>query len=686
MYALCDDAGKFLAGRVMTEADSSLQVELDSGKRVKVKAANVMLKFDKPAPAELVAKAQALAQQIDLDLAWEFAPEDEFGFADLARDYFSAGAGVEQQVAALFALFEAPHYFRRLGKGLFKKAPEETVKAALLGIERKKQVVAQIDAWAAALAQGLCPPPVREQLYRILFKPDKNAPEYKAVVQAAKASLRAPLDLLKAAGAIDSPYEFHWRRFLFEQFPHGTGFAPLAAPAIKDELPLAPVQAFSIDDSATTEIDDALSVQGLGSGTVVLGVHIAAPALAFIPDSALDKVARERLSTVYMPGWKLTMLPDEVVRVYTLTEGRDCPAVSLYVSFDEATLEIKATQTRLERVPIAVNLRHDKLDAVVTEASLTGTAPAGYLFAEELAFSFRLARALKARREVVRGKPELFNRPDYNFRLERGPGDHGEPDGSEQVQISTRQRGAPLDLIVAEAMILANSTWGAWLAECSVPGIYRSQASMLPGVKVRMGTKPAPHAGMGVAQYTWATSPLRRYVDLVNQWQIIACTRHGRTAALAAPFRNKDVALFSIISAFDAAYSAYNDFQHGIERFWTLRWLEQNHITELEATVMKEGLVRAETLPLVFRALGCENLPRGARVRVRVAGTDLLTLDLHAQLIARIDPLATTEALESLTVPDEADDEATGPLTLAIDMAEVSEASAAVSPSVPAAG
>ena len=688
MYALFDDAGKFLAGRVMTEADSSLQVELDSGKRVKVKAANVMLKFDKPAPAELVAKAQALAQQIDLDLAWEFAPEDEFGFADLARDYFSASAGVEQQVAALFALFEAPHYFRRLGKGLFKKAPEETVKAALLGIERKKQVVAQIDAWAAALAQGLCPPPVREQLYRILFKPDKNAPEYKAVVQAARAAQRAPLDLLKAAGAIDSPYEFHWRRFLFEQFPHGTGFAPLAAPAIKDELPLAPVQAFSIDDSATTEIDDALSVQGLGSGTVVLGVHIAAPALAFIPDSALDKVARERLSTVYMPGWKLTMLPDEVVRVYTLTEGRDCPAVSLYVSFDEATLEIKATQTRLERVPIAVNLRHDKLDAVVTEASLTGTAPAGYLFAEELAFSFRLARALKARREVVRGKPELFNRPDYNFRLERGPGDHGEPDGSEQVQISTRQRGAPLDLIVAEAMILANSTWGAWLAECSVPGIYRSQASMLPGVKVRMGTKPAPHAGMGVAQYTWATSPLRRYVDLVNQWQIIACTRHGRTAALAAPFRNKDVALFSIISAFDAAYSAYNDFQHGIERFWTLRWLEQNHITELEATVMKEGLVRAETLPLVFRALGCENLPRGARVRVRVAGTDLLTLDLHAQLIARIDPLASTEALESLPVPDEADDEAeaSGPLTLAIDMAEVSEASAAVSPSVPAAG
>ncbi|MBG6079488.1 ribonuclease catalytic domain-containing protein [Rubrivivax gelatinosus] len=659
-YALFDDAGKFHAGRVMSEAESSMQIELDSGKRVKVKAANVLLRFEKPAPAELIAQAQALAAEIDLDLAWEFAPEGEFGFADLARDYFEASAGPDKQAAALFRLFEAPHYFRRLGKGLFRKAPEETVKAALLGIERKKQLAAQIEAWAGEIAAGQCPPPVREQLYRILFKPDKNAPEYKAVVEAAKRTQRAPLDLLKDAGAIDSPYQFHWRRFLFETFPQGTGFPALAAPAIKDELPLAAVQAFSIDDSQTTEIDDALSIQGLGSGTVVFGVHIAAPGLAVQPESPVDKVARDRLSTVYMPGWKITMLPDEVVQAYTLIEGRDCPAVSLYATVDETTFEVRSVETRLERVPIVANLRHDKLDDVITEATLAGEAPADYAFAAELAFCWRFAKALKAAREIVRGKPENFNRPDYNFRLE---GNVAEPDGSERVQITTRQRGAPLDLIVSEAMILANSRWGGWLAECGVPGIYRSQASLLPGIKVRMGTKPAPHAGMGVAQYTWATSPLRRYVDLVNQWQIIACARHGRTAALAAPFRPKDASLFSIISGFDAAYSAYNDFQHGIERFWTLRWIEQNGVTELEAAVMKGGLVRAETLPLVFRVPGTEDWPRGARLRARVAGIDLLTLDLHASLVARIEDEPPEAVAE---VDDEA--EAVGPLTLAIDV------------------
>ena len=665
MYALFEDAGKFHAGRVMSEAESSVQVEMDSGKRVKVKAANVMLRFDKPAPAELMAQAQALAADIDLNLAWEFAPEEDFGFADLARDYFDAKAGPDKQAAALLCLFDAPHYFRRLGKGLFKKAPEATVKAALLGIERKKQVAAQIETWARELVAGQCPAPVRQELYRILFKPDKNGPEYKAVVEASKRAQRAPLDLLTAAGAIASPYQFHWRRFLFDQFPKGYAFPALPVPAFKDELPTAAVQAFSIDDSATTEIDDALSVQGLGTGTVVFGVHIAAPGLAFTPDTALDKVARERLSTVYMPGYKITMLPDDVVQAYTLAAGRDCPALSLYVTLDEHTLEVRSSQTKLERVPIAANLRHDQLDQVVTEAALTGEATADYAFAAELAFAFKLAQALKARRELARGKPETFNRPDYNFKLS---GHSGEPQGHEVVQISTRQRGSPLDLIVAEAMILANSSWGAWLAEHGVPGIYRSQASMLPGIKVKMGTKPAPHAGMGVAQYAWCTSPLRRYVDLVNQWQLIACVRQGRTAALVAPFKPKDAALFSVISGFDAAYSAYNGFQQGIERYWTLVWLQQNAVAELEAAVMKDGLVRAQTLPLVFRLAGTETLPRGAVVSARINGIDLLTLELHATLAARLDVPATSST-DGDDVADDSDEQGAGAaLNLAIDI------------------
>ncbi|MEY2802206.1 MAG: hypothetical protein RL513_1791 [Pseudomonadota bacterium] len=680
MYALFEEAGKFQAGRVLSEAEASAQIELETGKRVKVKAAHVLLKFDKPQPAEFMAQAQTLAQGIELELAWEFAPEEEFGFADLARDYYSAAATLEQQAAALLRLFEAPHYFRRAGKGRFRKAPAEIVQQALAAIEKKKQVQAQITDWAQALAAGECPAPIREQLYRILFRPDKNAPEYKAVVEASRAAQRAPLALLQQAGAIDSAYQFHWKRFLFEHFPKGTGFAALSAPAISGDLSLAPAPAWSIDDSATTEIDDALSVQGLGTGAVTVGIHIAAPGLALQPATPLDQVARQRLSTVYMPGYKITMLPDEVVQAYTLQEGRDCPAVSLYVQFDEGTLEIRGSETRLERVTIAANLRHDQLDASITEDWLQDPAHAGDAVPEvaaglraPLSFLYRLARHLKAQREVVRGKPETFNRPDYNFRLVGNDG--AEPMGQEQVQISVRRRGAPLDLIVAEAMILANSTWGQWLADLGVPAIYRSQASLSPGVKVRMGTKAAPHAGIGVKCYAWSTSPLRRYTDLVNQWQIIAAARHGRTAALAAPFKPKDAELFSIISGFDAAYSAYNGYQASMERFWTLKYLHQQGITELTATAFREGLVRADDLPLVLPVLGANDLPRGARVRVRLGEVDEIALDVHGTVIERLDSGPAPEGADEDTGEEEP---VAGPIAIAVDVSE--EAPAADNP------
>jgi len=686
MYILFDEAGKLQTGRLLSEAESSLQVELETGKRVKVKTAHTLLRFDKPAPAQLMPAATALAEAMELEMAYEFAPENEFGFDELARDYFSARAGTEQLVATMICLHGAPHYFRRAGKGRFRKAPPDILAQALAAIEKKKQVLACIEKWAADLVQGRCPAEIREQLYRILFKPDKNAPEYKAVVEASRLAKLAPLSLLERAGAISSAYEFHWQRFLFDQFPKGTGFPALPAPGINEDLPLAVVQAFSIDDSHTTEIDDALSLQGLGSGTVTFGIHIAAPGLAISPDDALDQLARQRLSTVYMPGHKITMLPDTVVQAYTLEAGRACPAVSLYLRMDEASLEVLDSRTVLERVPIACNLRHDRLDDVITASWLSGEEDAPHAATEvqalrpTLGFLYRLALHLKAQRERVRGKPETFTRPDYNFRLEGVQGE--QPDGSETVHIGTRRRGEPLDLMVAEAMILANSTWGQWLADCGVPGIYRSQASLAPGVKVRMGTKAQPHAGIGVRCYAWSTSPLRRYVDLVNQWQIIACARFGKTAALAAAFKPKDASLFSVVSAFDAAYSAYNSFQNGMERFWTLRYLRQEKIGELTATLVRDNLVRADMLPLVLPVLGAEGLPRGAHVRVRLGALDEIALEVSGTVTERLD--LPVQALDDEAAGDEAgdDDTLSAPLHLAIDVDET----AADSPTPPPGG
>jgi exoribonuclease II len=678
MYVLFEEGGKFFAGRVLTQAEASFQLELDSGKRVKLKSALALLQFEKPEPAQLLSQASALATSMDVSLAWECAADTEFGFGDLAQEYFSQQASSAEQAAALMCLFNAPHYFRRAGKGRFKKASADVVQLALAAIEKKKAIASQITGWAQELTAGSAPAPIVEQLYKILFKPDKNAPEYKAVVEASRASQIHPLDLLKKTGAIGSAYQFHWQRFLFDQFPKGIGFPSLVAPDIKEVLPLSTAQAFSIDDSNTTEIDDALSVQGLGSGAVVIGIHIAAPALAMAPNDSIDKVARQRLSTVYMPGRKITMLPDDVVQKYTLIEGRECPAISLYVTLDEASLQFKSSETRIERVLIVANLRHDVLDSEVNDTTLTDTSQWSQDNAKTpnqlrvpLAFLYRLAKQLKAQREQVRGKPETFNRPDYNFHVQS---ETNELQGNEAVSISTRVRGAPLDLIVAECMILANSTWGQWMASLGVPAIYRSQASLAPGVKVRMGTKALPHAGIGVPSYAWSTSPLRRYTDMVNQWQIIACARYGSTAALAAPFKPKDAELFGIISSFDASYTSYSQFQNGMERYWTLKYLQQQNITEITGIVFKEGMVRADDLPLVLPVVGTQDLPRGSHVRVKLGAIDEMTLDIAGVLLQKLDAslAADTESAE--------DDEVSGPIAIAMDVSETD--SAGISPGI----
>jgi exoribonuclease II len=684
-HALFEDAGKLLTGRVMSASEASSQIELDSGKRLKVKATHILLTFDNPEPNVLVQQASAMSAEIDLSLAWEFAPETEFGFADLASEYFSASPSLIEQAAMLLSLQGAPHYFRRgSAKGRYKKADSTTLALALAAIEKKKQIVAQIDAWAQELATGHCPEPIQTQLYKILFKPDKNAPEYKAVAQAARDTQTPPLDLLQTAGAIGSAYQFHWQRFLFEAL----GATPLSARADiaptsqgqtntkLTELLIAQVRAFSIDDSATTEIDDALSVQGLGTSEITLGIHIAAPSLAIAPDDAIDKLARARLSTIYMPGHKLTMLPDSMVQPFTLQASSNAddarPAVSLYVRYHALTLAVLGFETKVERVRVVANLRYDQIDHIVTTDWLndssklhTDTPPEVNDVRAELSWLFTLANHLKLQREAVRGKPETFNRPDYNFKLQKAEG--ADIVGDEIVDIIPRVRGAPLDLIVAEAMIVANSTWGTWLSTLGVPAIYRSQASLAFGVKVRMGTKALPHAGIGVPAYAWSTSPLRRYTDLVNQWQIVAAARHGATAALAAPFKPKDTALLSIIASFDDAYAHYNQVQNTLERYWTLKVMQQRGLTELTATVMKEGLARANDLPLVLPVMGAKDLPRGTPIRVRLGAIDFIALDVSGTLIEQLHESDSKPSAESL---EEDEDAALGIVTVTMDLTD----------------
>ena len=610
MNIFYEEDGAFKVGAILTDNTTSLQVENTHGKRSKVKTANVLLRFNQPGLTEFMVQAEGIAQGIDVEFLWQCCPPDEFGFDVLASEYFGHAPNPVEAAGTLISLHSSPMYFYKKGRGQYKAAPAEALKSALASAEKKRLLAASQARYTEQLIAFTLPPEFADMLPQLLYKPDRNTVETKALEAACAATNLSAAHLLQRCGALPSTQNYHLQRFLFEHFPRGIGFPAVTLDAWS-ELPLAEGTAFSIDDATTTEIDDAFSVRQLDNGNWRIGVHIAAPTLGIAPGAAGDVIAAQRLSTVYMPGDKITMLPDSVVQIFTLSADKVCPALSLYLEVESDTLTVLNTESCIERIHIAANLRHDTLEPLFNEDTLAA-GKRDYPFAPELTLLWNLAQKL----EAARGKSGDNNAQqwDYNFYV---VDDH--------ITISSRQRGSPIDKVVSELMIFVNSEWGKLLAAHDIAGIYRTQNNG----KVKMSTVPAPHQGLGVAQYLWSSSPLRRYVDLINQRQII-CLLRGETPCYA----KNDTTLFAVMRDFDAAYTVYNEFQRGMERYWCLRWLLQENVQQIEAVVLRENTVRLATIPLLQRIPSLPELPPNSRVILEIGEVDLLDLNVQARFVS----------------------------------------------------
>jgi exoribonuclease-2 len=164
------------------------------------------------------------------------------------------------------------------------------------------------------------------------------------------------------------------------------------------------------------------------------------------------------------------------------------------------------------------------------------------------------------------------------------------------------------------------------LRDAGIPALYRVQTAG----KVRMSTVAAAHEGLGVECYAWSSSPLRRYCDLLNQWQLIALLQ-----AREPPFglAAKSAELLAAMRDFELTYGAYADFQRGMERYWCLRWLLQEGRQVTPGLVLRESLVRIDALPLVVRVPSMPELARGTRVHIRIEGIDLLEAELRGRYL-----------------------------------------------------
>lgn len=608
MNIFYEESGQFKVAAIVQKNDATYQVDTQHGKRTKVKANNVFAEFDGDMAAFLE-NAHAQAADIDTDLLWEVCGEEEFSAEAIAEEYYGHAPTKTELAATLIALYAAPMYFYKKAKGVFKAAPEETLKQALAAIERKKQQDAQIDAWAEALKRGEMPSEIASDLKTILHAPDKQSLTYKAFTKAADALKTSAYELAKKTGGITSIPQYLQDGFEIKYFPKGTGFPDLPLPEMPD-LPKADVTAFSIDDESTTEVDDALSLTDLGNGTKRVGIHIAAPSLAIKPGDKMEKNIMERLSTVYFPGGKITMLPENWIAAFSLDAGAYRPAVSIYFDVD-GEFNVGEPTCKIEAVNIAENLRIQTIEPHFNAE--TGLDEAGeMMFAhhQDLIWFYQFAVAL----QKARGKYEPDRAPQYDYSIEL--------DEAGKVSVVRRERGSPIDILVSEMMILANSTWAQMLHDNDLPGLFRVQ----PAGKVRMSTKSEPHIGMGVQHYGWFTSPLRRAADYINQKQLLSLIDDT-----AEPlFQQSDAELFAALRDFDTAYTAYADFQRQMEAYWSLVYLQQQGTSELTATILKEDLVRIEGLPLVTRATG---IPFDALPKTQVL-LKITELDPEKQFIA----------------------------------------------------
>ena len=617
MNVLFEEGSDLRLGRVITTNPSTLLISLLSGKQVKIKSDKVILKLADTVNAAWLEAVQDQADHIDLEFLWEVAPDQEFSFEALAKEYSGEAASLFDQAAIYIALRQAPIYFHRKAVGLFRKSPPDILAAAKLGLEKKKQKEEEIQSYVHQLQQKNLPQSMRPHIPDFLYgKPNKADPHLMALQLLSKQTGSSIEKVLSDCGGIESVYHFHLGRFLYEH-PHWSENAGMKGSLLDlPKLPKARVSAFSLDDSATTEIDDAFSVIKTETG-YQLGVHISAPALRLSPESSIDELARQRCSTAYFPGQKFMMLPESVIDCSTLKEGNPVPVVSLYALVGHDFV-VQSTHSQVEEILIHRNWRHESFEVLNTNA-LTEDEIKQKLehIGQEWVILWQIAQKLLEARNV----PEI-KRQEFVFDV-----DWTKPSGwaPGEVSICSRFRGSPLDMVVSELMIFANQTWATMLKEAGQPALYRTKKS---GGKTRTSVQAEEHIGLGVECYAWLTSPLRRYVDLCNQWQLISVLLQQKQNCFNEA-RLEDIAI-----QFEATYQQYAESQKKMEKWWCLVWLYQTNTDIIRAEVMKNKRVRLQTLPLSIKVSTLsEHIALGEIISLKVKYIDLWDLTLSLQMV-----------------------------------------------------
>jgi exoribonuclease-2 len=602
------DHEKILCAVVLEIKKERLRILTENGREVKLASARLShhsaYRIDPGASRVRIletlrtttARRRSLAAEIDVGQLWETLNEEQvwIDLETMTGLCFPGQTDADHEAAVIRALFDHRLYFRYDQRRFHPVSRDEVQRRLAREAEaaRCQRIVDTAARWIKAVQETDPPPPAPPidaeidletmLLDYLLHGRDSAHASLVKEMLASKGGSEADglLTVLVKTGRLTPDVNLDLARYqtpmAFADTETAAAEAVLAAPppdpAAGRREDLTDLPLLTIDGQGTLDFDDALSLEPLDRGWR-LGVHIADVGTRVTRDGVLDAAARERASSIYTPDLKIPMLPPVLAEDgCSLRADQVRPAISLLVILDER-LEIVDQRLVASLIRVGEQLTYHDVNLVVEQRP-------------DLAQLQRIATHFRQRR-IDAGAVQI-NVPEVIAAL----------NGNGQVLVHRLNRESPARLIVSELMILANWLMARALVQWDLPAIFRSQPA--PRERLYQGeegtlfqhhmqrkqlsrlvldTQPRPHVGLGVDAYVTATSPIRKYFDLLTQRQL----RAG--LGLEDPYRQEEIA--RLLQVLEQPLARVALIQRNRQRYWLLKYLEGRIGTKEEAICLQ---------------------------------------------------------------------------------------------------
>ena len=597
---------------------------------------------------KLSQEASSVAEDIDLEEVWDVVCDDGDALTlnDIAGLYWGAEPTVYQSVGLLFHLLDSDLRFARDGSHFIPR-DRETVAQTMERMQRQAQRASDSKALAVAVRTGRLPDEITpyqsdtlDQIKGLALYGDEfsRANSAKRFLEEAgvkgRDSQRSAFNTLVSLGLMDEDEHLALEREeITPEFPRDVlaeaeTIEPERLITDSDRTDLTNLTVFSIDNRDTKDRDDALSIDTLdeSSGSRRVGIHITDVGALIPMGSALDVEADRRMSSLYLPERTINMLPRAVAtNKGSVNPGETRAAISVMVDI-EATSEVIGWKVERSVIRSDHALSYDDADNIIADSSHT-------LHAELFALH-ELSKRLRSRREE-KGALNL-DRDELSVKVNsRG-----------EISVATVPRNAPSRNLVQELMILCNSLLAGYCSDAELPTPFRLQttpdisdieAQFPPGplrsylmtrrlTPAVVATKPGAHGGLGVDAYTQATSPLRRYTDLMVQRQI---SSHLQTGEMLYDSE----AVTSIAHRADMQVRQMSRIENQRRQYFFLKWLDarrkskdENYVLNgivLENPPNRAAIVDLADWPFRTRVALPNSVSQGDAVSLLFHGVDL---------------------------------------------------------------